>query len=204
MALDDNKFIAGLQEKLQEFSVECFPLTTKQIDRLKRSKLLIAQDASDIVKNIPKKRAHTILTELWTHLPEVYFLCSLAFNQSELASLKSSTYLAAASQWWHGVDKPQGLTRFMDLNKDALPSALESPPDSREVQIPITCKELFSFLLEQFGEMQLQISCPYNGIPLPFVRLGSNDSFVKMEMSVNVVHAIGRQIMQRQIRNKDS
>ncbi|EWY79405.1 hypothetical protein FOYG_17430 [Fusarium oxysporum NRRL 32931] len=45
MALDDNKFIAGLQEKLQEFSVEYFPLTTKQIDRLKRSKLLIAQDA---------------------------------------------------------------------------------------------------------------------------------------------------------------
>ncbi|EWZ78492.1 hypothetical protein FOCG_18139 [Fusarium oxysporum f. sp. radicis-lycopersici 26381] len=187
MALDDNKFIAGLQEKLQEFSVEYFPLTTKQIDRLKRSKLLIAQDASDI-----------------THLPEVYFLCSLAFNQSELASLKSSTYLAAASKWWHGVDKPQGLSRFMDLNKDALPSVLESPPDSREVQIPITCKELFSFLLEQFGEMQLQISCPFNGIPLPFVRLGSNDSFVKMEMSVNVVHAIGRQIMQKQIRNKDS
>ncbi|KAG8664441.1 hypothetical protein FPOAC2_14343 [Fusarium poae] len=204
MALDDNKFIAGLQEKLREFSLGYLPLTTKQINRLKQSKLLIAQDASHIVKNIPKKRAHTILTELWTHLPEVYFLCSLAFTQTELASLKSRTYLAAASRWWHEVDKPQGLTRVIDLTKDALPSVLESPPNSREVQIPITCKELFSFLLEQFGDTQLQISCPYNGIPLPFVRLGSNDSFVKMEMSVSMVHAIGRQVMQRQAREKDS
>ena len=58
------------------------------------------QDQSIIVRNSKKRRARTVLADLWANIPEAFFLCAIAITLDKFYSFKSTIYLNTVSTWW--------------------------------------------------------------------------------------------------------
>ncbi|KJZ77305.1 hypothetical protein HIM_03029 [Hirsutella minnesotensis 3608] len=186
--LTNEKLVSLLKEELKRYSDEYYPLHTRQLNAIKRCTALVNTVESDIGDNSPKRRAHAILTDLWMHAPEVFFLCSTAATPSKLGTLKSMDYMESVLKWWEEItDPPGGLTKAFDRHSDILPS---TPRDSRQVCLDVSGGELLGFLQQNFGHTQVELSLPFSGKPLPFVRLDRN---TKIELSWELVNAFTQQ-----------
>ena len=174
--LTSEDLVGLLDQELQRFSDEYFPLHTSQLDAIKRCTAVVDED-DNAATNVPKKRAQRILTDLWTHLPEAFLLCSLAATPSKLGSLKAVDYMKYILRWWDGVKAPAGLTKTFDRHLDVLPNASR---DNLEVRLPIHLGELLAFLQHNFGQMLVEIVLPFSGSPSPYARL---EGQVKIELS---------------------
>ena len=104
-----------------KFSGEYVPLHQKDLDAAKKCSALITQDRNLIKRNTAKTRAHIILTDVWTHLPEVFVLCSLATNPTRIGTLKSKCYLRKLLSWWKVTDQPTGLLETVERLSEVLP-----------------------------------------------------------------------------------
>ena len=103
------------------FSDQHVPLSTTQIETIKRVSAFIAQDISTIQRNHLKKRACLILNDLWMHRKETFLLCALTTFPTQLASLDPATSLRDISTWWDNVDHPKGLQWIIENYAEILP-----------------------------------------------------------------------------------
>lgn len=194
--LDNSGFIELLDKELERFSDDSFPLSDKQLQAIRRCTNLVNTDKSDIGDNAPKRRARGILIDLWTHIPEVFFLCSLATTPTLLGTLKSEDYLKFVSQWWKNVDVPSGLTKTLECHKHALPAVSR---DQRQVTVDVSFGALLEFLQRNFSQQRVELCLPFSGNPLPFARLGEQ---AKIEFSWEWVNLFTREY-QAEVRYSD-
>ena len=80
--LTNESLVDLLKQELKIFSEDYFPLHEKQLKAIQRCIALVEEEEDKIIRNIPKRRAHVILKDLWTHIPEAFLLCSLAVTLS--------------------------------------------------------------------------------------------------------------------------
>ncbi|KAB8244557.1 hypothetical protein BDV35DRAFT_359648 [Aspergillus flavus] len=120
--LSNSKFIELLDAKRQQLLGNILPLTGNQLRGIRKCSKLVTVDPETLRRNIPKKRAHTILSELWRHCKELFILCSLSTNQTTLGLLKTDDYLQEILTWWETVEHPKALTIFISLHQDILPN----------------------------------------------------------------------------------
>lgn len=184
--LTNESLIQILGQELEKFSEDYFPLHKSQLKAIQRCTVLVDEDEDKILKNVPKKRAHVILKDLWTHIPEAFLLCSLAAAPTKIGTLKSADYMTVVLRWWKDVSVPHGLTKTLDSHSDVLPKVFR---DSREVLVSTSLDELLRFLQRTFNGVPLQLSLPYSGSPLPYVRVGQ----AKLELSYELANAFIRQ-----------
>jgi hypothetical protein len=119
--LTDEKLLELVEKERHTFSGDYFPLHHKNLDAVKKCSDLIAQDRNSIHRNTPKTRAHTILTDIWAHLPEVFVLCSLAITPTRLGTLKSRDYLRKLLKWWEKAEQPKALVETIIRLSKVLP-----------------------------------------------------------------------------------
>lgn len=131
--LTDEKLLKLVEKERTKFSSDYVPLHEKDLGAVKNCSALIAEDRNSIKRNTPKTRAHIILTDVWTHLPEVFVLCSLATNPTRLGSLESKSYLGKLLRWWEEIDRPTGLVRIVEQLSEFLPSTVHS---SKQNSVP--------------------------------------------------------------------
>ena len=110
----------GLEVARKSFTSEYEPLPAALREAVKKCSELIKQDRSDIHRNSRRKRSHTILTDLYVQLPDVYILCCLATTPYNLGSLDAG-FLSTAIKWWRTVEHPQGLTLIHQKDATILP-----------------------------------------------------------------------------------
>ncbi|KAF7570509.1 hypothetical protein PtrM4_105110 [Pyrenophora tritici-repentis] len=101
------------------------PLTEIQIAAIKKCSDLVVENPASSQRNTSKRRAKAILTELWTHRPELFILVALSVNITKLGTLKSDKYLQVLLRWWNSVDHPKGLKEIVSDLSDILPPRKE-------------------------------------------------------------------------------
>ena len=189
--LNNDGLIDLLEKEIKKFSDDYFPLHSDQLKAIKRCTALVDTDESEIGDNSPKRRARTVLTDLWTHVPEAFFLCSLATNQTRLGTLMSTDYMKFVLQWWEEVNVPHGLTKSIDRHSDVLPTVSR---DQRQISLEVPVGALLDFLQQNFGDQKVEMSLPFSGKPLPSVRL---DRQAKIELSWELANSFTREYKSR-------
>jgi hypothetical protein len=63
--LTTSKLVDLLEAERKEFSEDYFPLTNEQLQGVEKYSKLVTINRHAIVRNIPKKRAHAILSDIW-------------------------------------------------------------------------------------------------------------------------------------------
>ncbi|KPM42345.1 hypothetical protein AK830_g4189 [Neonectria ditissima] len=170
-----------LESECSKFTDRYFPLHTKQIASLKAATALVNTDQTQIHRNPGKRRAATILTDLWTHAQEVFVLCALATNQTGLGALKTIDYIAVVGAWWEAREtKPRGLSEIIHYHSNILPTTRGS---SDFITVNTTVAQLASLMLRENGNMPLIITCPFGGVPPPFIQIGQEPR-IKVELSM--------------------
>merc|ERR1712098_661135 len=169
-------------EAAKKFSEHFYPLHAKDLLALKQCAQLVDLDPTVIGDNAPRRRAKTILTDLWTHAPELFFLCSLAINRTRLGTLLAKDYMAAIVQWWKDFAIPNGLSKCIDRYAGNLPTESRG---KHQVVLKTSCRSLLEYLLQKFSDQEVEISFPFDGTPLPTARV---DRDMKIEMSVETAH----------------
>ena len=96
------KLLDLLEIERRAFSDDYLPFTQKQLQAITKFSNLLALDRTTIRRNIPKTRAHIILSDIWVHSSEIFVLCALATNPTSLGSLKLQDYLQTLLGWWNG------------------------------------------------------------------------------------------------------
>ncbi|KAI1318034.1 hypothetical protein F5Y16DRAFT_392389 [Xylariaceae sp. FL0255] len=184
--LTNDEFIEHLKNGLQMFTTELYPLHPKQIGAIQRCTAIVDDETS--APNVPKKRAKQILLDLWTHSPETFLLCSLSMTPTQIGKLKTLNYMEAVLKWRDIVDFPEGLTKILHRHSDILP---KQSPDNREASISIPLSQFATFVQDHFGrQTEVEISLPFSGSPLPYVRVGQD---MKIELSWMVANAFIKQ-----------
>jgi len=135
--LTTTELIGLLESERKAFSNKYLPLSQKQLVCLKRFSDLIQLDKDAIHHNTAKKRALTIMSDLWNHAPEVFVLCALAMTFARLGSLKSNDYLRPVLGWWHQVEHPEGLEETLKKCSDHLPATMSSTGEGMCCTMPI-------------------------------------------------------------------
>jgi hypothetical protein len=163
-------FIDLLDCELAKYSHDYVPLHKSKENRIAKCCEIAVLDRSAIAKNPRKRRAHDILNDLWTILPEVFVLCASTIYVWHLGSLKSIDYLSKIKAWWKLVRHPTGLTTTVKQLEilAILPSreCAAFDKDSLSLRDPL--------LLESTGEPREQAtsptplaslskSCPFSG-----------------------------------------
>lgn len=138
------KLLDLLETERRTFSDDYLPFTQKELQAITKYSNLLAQDRTTIRRNIPKTRAHIILSDIWAHNSEIFVLCALATNPTSLGSLKSQDYLRTLLGWWNGVEHPKGLTEAMNHHPNVLP-----PKKTVASEVNTTRMESFYFVLYQ-------------------------------------------------------
>ncbi|PTU17796.1 hypothetical protein P175DRAFT_0378321 [Aspergillus ochraceoroseus IBT 24754] len=119
--LTSSELIALCDTTRRSFSDNFIPFTNLQLEKVQKSSTLVRSNRHSIGKNAPKLRAHTVLSELWTHCPEGFILCALSTYQSRLGTLKSTDFLRDMMEWWQGVEHPGGLSAVLVHYANILP-----------------------------------------------------------------------------------
>ncbi|KFY65434.1 hypothetical protein V496_02558 [Pseudogymnoascus sp. VKM F-4515 (FW-2607)] len=120
--LTGDELVELLSMARKTFSDDYIQLHDKKIAAIKNCAALVAIDPTTIRRNVPRKRAHTILTDIWRDLPEVFVLCSVAITIARLGQLKSTDYIRQLREWWDKADRPDGLKETVKRLADILPS----------------------------------------------------------------------------------
>lgn len=105
----------------RQFSDNYLPLTGEQLQRVDKCSRLVEQDPSTIRQNAPKKRAHIVLSEIWTHRPDFFIICALSTYPTTLGMLKSHAYLQELLGWWDGAEHPKALAEIISHHSNILP-----------------------------------------------------------------------------------
>ncbi|KAH8910550.1 hypothetical protein BR93DRAFT_274356 [Coniochaeta sp. PMI_546] len=179
--LTTSGLIKLLEDELNTYSSEYYPLHASRLKRIEKCSTLVDADAGEFPTNVPKRRAHSILRDLWTYAPQVFFLCASATTPTDLGTLKSTDYMSSVVRWWKDVEVPEGLTKTIDNHSDILPT---DSRDKRQIRQTVSSAELLGFLLRSFEDKQVELTLPFSGQPLPFVRL---DEHTKIELSWTLV-----------------
>jgi hypothetical protein len=108
-SLTDEKLIELLEGERKTYSREYVPLHQTKITSIEKCCKLAAENPKDIRRNVPRKRACMILSDLWASAPAVFVLCASVIPPNTLGSNPSTTYLVGVLKWWREVDHPQGL-----------------------------------------------------------------------------------------------
>lgn len=170
-----------LKRECSKFSDKYFPLHAKQVRSLEAATALVHTNKSSIRKNPGKSRAVTILTDLWTHAQEVYVLCALATSQTSLGALKTLDYIKSVQTWWaEHPTKPRGLIEILHFHSNSLPTTRGI---SNFVTATTTVAQLAKLMLKVHGDTPLVITCPFSGMPLPFIQIGQGAG-MKVELSM--------------------
>lgn len=170
-----------LELQCSGFTEKYSPLHTKQIASLQAATALVNTDKSKIQRNIGKRRAATILTDLWTHIQEAFILCALATTQTSLGALKTIDYVTAVDAWWQArPTKPRGLSEIIHYHSNILPTTRGI---SDFVTATTTIAQLANLMLRKHGTAPLVITCPFGGEPPPFIQIGQEPS-IKVELSM--------------------
>ena len=108
-ALTISELIQLIKEKRDCFDEHHVPLSQTQVDAVERFLAWIAVDRKAIRRNPAKKKSHLILSDLWTHIPEVFILCALVTFPTKLASLNPTDCYRELFAWWESANHPKGL-----------------------------------------------------------------------------------------------
>jgi hypothetical protein len=114
-------------EMRQCFGEDYIPLSKAQSAATRKCSDLVAENPTSWSRNTVKRRAHTILSDLWTHSPELFALVALSVTPTKLGTLKSDKYLQVLLRWWNNVHHPKGLQEVINNHSDILPSRKENP-----------------------------------------------------------------------------
>lgn len=170
-----------LERECSKFTNQYFPLHTTQIRSLEAATALVNTDKGNIRRNPGKFRAATILTDLWTHVQEAYILCALATTQTSLGALKTIDYIVSLRTWWEERPvKPHGLIEIIHFHSNILPTTRGI---SDFVTATTTVAHLADLMLREHGNVPLVITCPFGGMPPPFIQIGQ-ESRIKVELSM--------------------
>ncbi|KAF2758960.1 hypothetical protein EJ05DRAFT_499387 [Pseudovirgaria hyperparasitica] len=174
-----------LEAERARFTDQCVPLSTKQLQSLKRASEVAMVGEVAVQRNTPKKRARTILRELWANSPEIFVLCAIATSPSTLGELKASDYLQVLFRWWDDVHHPSGLNDLIKTLQHYLPSLSDNEDTERgerSASSPSLCatlslSDLLSFLqaLPHSGENDttFMIHIPGDHQESPFIEISS-------------------------------
>ena len=124
--LTDEKLLELVERQRTNFSGDYIPLHQKDLDAVQKCSALVAEDRNEIKRNTSKTRAHIILKDIWTYLPEVFVLCSLAAHPTRIGTLKSKCYLRKLLTWWKEADQPKGLVETVERLSEVLPARTDS------------------------------------------------------------------------------
>ena len=185
--LNNHGLVVLLENEMRTFSDDYFPLHSNQVKGIRRCTALVDTNESEIGDNSPRRRARTILTDLWTHVPEAFFLCSLAINQTRLGTLTSTDYMKSVLQWWNEAKVPSGVTKTIDRHLDALPTISR---DQRQISLVVSSGDILEFLQQNFGHQKAEMVLPFSGKPLPSVRLNGK---AKIELSWELANSFTRE-----------
>ncbi|KJZ70603.1 hypothetical protein HIM_09991 [Hirsutella minnesotensis 3608] len=173
--------VAVLDRECNKFTDQYFPIHAKQIRSLEAALALVNTDKHSIKRNWSKSRAANILTDLWTHVQEAYILCALATTQTSLGALKTIDYIKAVQIWWEGRQvKPRGLSEILHYHSNILPT---TRGNSDFVTTTTTVEKLTNLILREHGDAPLVITCPFSGMPPPFIQIGRGLK-IKVELSM--------------------
>lgn len=125
--LTAEKLLDLVETESRTFSDDYLPFTHKQSQAVKKCSDLLAQDRTRIRRNIPKARAHIILSDIWAQSPEIFVLCALTTNPTSLSSLKSQDYLRILLGWWNKGHHLKGLTEAINRHLDIFPERAVTP-----------------------------------------------------------------------------
>ncbi|KAF2845021.1 hypothetical protein T440DRAFT_284832 [Plenodomus tracheiphilus IPT5] len=114
-----------IDEKRLCFGDDYVPLSTAQSTSIKTCSDLVTDDPTSWPRNSQKKRARTILIDVWTHSSELFVLVALSVTPTKLGTLKSNTYLQELLKWWQSVPRQKGLQELVDRHSDILPPRKE-------------------------------------------------------------------------------
>ncbi|KAB8213156.1 hypothetical protein BDV33DRAFT_185321 [Aspergillus novoparasiticus] len=162
--LTSSELVDRLEAERKEFTEEYLPLTNKQLRGVQKCSHLVG-NRDTILRNTPKKRARDILSHLWQHSKEVYFLCALATHPTALGTLKSPDYLRVVLRWWSKVDHPKGLAETVERHKEVLPYRKTNGPPYRT---NLRDTDLINFLQTYSGEQRslaIRITDDENELP---------------------------------------
>ncbi|KAJ6009028.1 hypothetical protein N7499_006335 [Penicillium canescens] len=119
--LSPERLVNLIDTTWRDFSDTLVPLTNNQRERIKRCSLLVTTDPSTIHKNVPKKRAYTILNDIMGSSEELFFLCALSVTPTELGTMKSDAYLANLLEWRKEKTCPKGLRYAIEHDYSLMP-----------------------------------------------------------------------------------
>lgn len=117
-----DELIEILEAERKAFGNEYLALSEKQRASLEKFSQLVNLNNDDVHHNAPKKRAQTIMNDLWRHIPEVFILRALPMTFARLGSLKSNDYLRPILDWWQRLEHPTGLKATLQQCPDILPT----------------------------------------------------------------------------------
>ena len=118
----DENLIKLLKNQLMGFSDTYVPLTAKDLAAVLKFSSILTWDRNGTVKNFVKRRAQSVLTDIWTHLPAAFVLCSLVTSPTKIGQLKSQTYIAGLCEWWETAPRPEGLLLLVQSLSKYLPT----------------------------------------------------------------------------------
>jgi len=80
------------------FGEDYIPLSNAQCAASRRCSDLVAMNPISWSRNTAKRRAHTILSELWTHSSELFLLVALVCPSNKAGNLKISQIPSSAAK----------------------------------------------------------------------------------------------------------
>lgn len=168
---DTAKLIDIFDTTRRQFQDDYLPLTHEQLQRVDKCSKLVKQDPSTMHRNIPKKRAHTILSEIWAHCPDLFIICALSTNPNTLGMLKSRSYLQEFLSWWGRVEHPKALAGIRSRHPNILPgySDIANAPPYRAY---LPHKDLVDYLSQyKGGDVSLTIRVPDDENEMPAIEI---------------------------------
>lgn len=107
--LSPEKLVNLVDTTCRQFSESFTPLTRNQLENIRRCSRLVATDPSTIHRNVPKLRAHTILSDVLECSEELFVLCALSVSPTQVGTLRSEAYLRLLTEWRRDKQCPKGL-----------------------------------------------------------------------------------------------
>ncbi len=211
--LTDERLLSLLEQQRQRFVDGSSLLDGQGLTRLERSTRLIQLDLATIKDNAPKRRAHDILRNMWINVPSVFVLCAVATTHDKLGTLKSVTYMAAVSTWWHRVGEPANFTRAIEAHRRAghlpplpcgpsIPNPRPPPcyPPRYRTYILLSVEELFSLLLAPLDLRQmLEVSYSIFGDDdVGLVTVGEGNESFTLAFSAGIAQSIAQYVYESQ------
>jgi hypothetical protein len=195
---DHASLIAVLNNGIQRFSNGFFPLENLEENRLSKAVAVVREDPDTIIGNNHRKKARAILVKLLSISLEVFFLCGIGTTLDALSKLSwnlrqattTDIYINTVSDWWHTVDKPEGLAQAIDHHKAQLPDRPDDLPTPQGLVLTMPLHDLLNFLKDTYGDGPVQIKCPFNECSPPSVEFGPAEWGMRVEFGLGIARDV--------------